>query len=143
MIVANDRLIFLYPPGIHEFFKPGKTLLADGVLHPTGVPLRGGEAAACAEEQLSKKAMAFIDADSDGTSYICQAETVAFIDRYVAILSKLLHGDAHACLGNPHASGQFSAVRFAQFPFQQEQRLQVILRRPARRGLPAHRMLPR
>ena len=77
------------------------------------------QASRCAEEQLSKKAMAFIDADSDGTSCICQAETVAFIDRYVAILSKLLHGDAHACLGNPHAPGQFSAVRFAQFPFQQ------------------------
>ena len=35
------------------------------------------------------------------------------------------------------------AVRLALFLFQQEQRLQIILRRPARRGLPAHRMLPR
>ena len=143
MTVANDRLIFLCLPGIHEFFKLGKTLLADGMLHPAGVSLRSGKADACAEEQLGKKAMALIDADSDGTSCICQAETVAFIDRYVAILSKLLHGNAHACPGNAHAPGQFSAVRFAQFPFQQEQRLQVILRRPARRGLPAHRMLHR
>lgn len=143
MIVANDRLIFLCPPGIHEFFKLGKTLLADGMLHPAGVPLRGGKADACAKEHFGKKAMAFIDADSDGTTSICQAETVAFIDRYVAVLSELLHGDAYACPGNAHAPGQLRAVRLALFLFQQEQRFQIILRRPARRGLPAHRMLPR
>ncbi len=70
MIVANDRLIFLCPPDVHEHFKPDKTLLADGVLHPAGVPLRGGKADACAEKQLGKKAMTFIDADSDGTACI-------------------------------------------------------------------------
>ena len=54
-----------------------------------GVPLRGGKADACAKEHFGKKAMAFIDADSDGTTSIRQAETVAFIDRYVAVLSEL------------------------------------------------------
>ena len=58
------------------------------MLHPTGVPLRGGKADACAKEHFGKKAMAFIDADSDGTTSIRQAETVAFIDRYVAVLSE-------------------------------------------------------
>ena len=143
MIVANDRLIFLWSPSIYEFFKPGKTLLADSVFHPAGVPLRGSKADACAKEHFGKKAMAFIDADSDGTTSIRQAETVAFIDRYVAVLSELLHGDTYACPGNAHAPGQLRAVRLALFLFQQEQRLQIILRRPARRGLPAHRMLPR
>ena len=68
MIVANDRLIFLWSPSIYEFFKPGKTLLADSVFHPAGVTLRGGKADACAKEHFGKKAMAFIDADSDGTT---------------------------------------------------------------------------
>ena len=113
------------------------------MLHPAGITLRGGKADACAKEHFGKKAMAFIDADSDGTTSIRQAETVAFIDRYVAVLSELLHGDAYACPGNAHAPGQFRAVRLAPFLFQQEQRFQIILRRPARRGLPAHRMLPR
>ena len=73
-------LLFLFI--IHSCPQLGKTLLADGMLHPTGVPLRGGKADACAKEHFGKKAMAFIDADSDGTTSIRQAETVAFIDRY-------------------------------------------------------------
>ena len=134
---------FRHCEAYEHFLKFYEALLADGVLHPAGILFGLFRFDASAEKQLCEKAMPLVNSAGDGASCVRQEEIAPHANGYIALLLEPFHGDAHACPGNAHAPGQLRAVRFALFPFQQEQRLQVVLRRPARRGLPAHRMLPR